>query len=66
MLIDPADLSLNEVLRRLGYTKRHNATARGGQGSTSILAHEKVVFIGDAHQVWEWLRDTQQITRGKS
>lgn len=59
-MISVGDHSLNGVLALLGYTKQHHGARRGGQGSTDILKGERVVFTGNAHQVWAWLRNTGQ------
>ena len=47
--------SLNSVLKARGYT-----TLPAFHGKKSIIKDDKVQFIGDAGEVWEWL-ETQPL-----
>jgi hypothetical protein len=50
-------MTLSEVLAALGYT-----TAPAGHYRKHVIDADGVtVYTGRAHQVWAWLRDTEQI-----
>jgi len=50
-------MTLLETLAALGYT-----TAPAGHSRRHVIdADGVIVYTGAAHQVWAWLRDTEQI-----
>lgn len=54
-----ASPTLTDVLHACGYT--HRASGRGYQHSI-VNAAGAIVFHGNAHATWLWLRDTGQYT----
>lgn len=58
--LEPGNLSLNDVLAKLGYTTK-KATAAWSMYSKEIRKNDTVVFTGDSTEVWEWLRESKQI-----
>lgn len=51
-------MTLNEVLKALGYTTAKRAGHLQGK---KILLRGAVVFEGTADETWRWLRQTGQI-----
>lgn len=60
--LEPRSMSLNDVLAELGYT-----TAPSERSILVYLGVKRIilggvdVFIGNACEVWAWLRKTRQI-----
>lgn len=57
--LQAGDLTLNQVLTRLGYTTR---PARREHSKDILDGAGAVVFTGVSHNTWEWLRRTKQVT----
>ncbi|MAT51448.1 MAG: hypothetical protein CMK32_09730 [Porticoccaceae bacterium] len=56
-MIDAANMTLNEVLAKLGYR-----TEPAGHYNKDIVTKSGwVAFRGDANSVWQWLQETEQI-----
>jgi len=52
-------MTLHETLAALGYT-----TAPAGHSRKHVIDAEGVtVYTGRAHEVWAWLRDTEQVAK---
>ena len=60
-------MSLNDTLKALGYTTQVSdpgSTRQGRPESRRIIdAQGNVAFRGRAWEVWDWLRDTDQINK---
>lgn len=52
------NMTLADVLRTLGYTHRRGHALYAKE----IIRAEDVYFVGTAHEVWRWLRETGRIT----
>lgn len=55
--------TLNEVLHKLGYAKQK--VLKSTDGTHDIVKDNTIVFTGHSGQVWEWLRETKQISFNK-
>jgi hypothetical protein len=59
--LDVGDMPLNRVLGVLGFTHKSSQQPNGLHKHDVLDADDRVVFTGNAGDVWAWLRETKRI-----
>jgi hypothetical protein len=58
-----SSLSLHQTLAKLGYSVKPPVEKKGLMGARSIFKGEQLMFTGDAHRVWQWVKQNHSVRK---